>query len=50
MLVLNIWVEVEDGVEYKVPHDYEETLPVDLPLQEEGVQIGEVNRIPISQP
>ena len=22
MLILSIWVEVEDGVEDKVPHDY----------------------------
>ena len=22
MLVLSIWVEVEDGIEDKVPHDY----------------------------
>ena len=40
MLILSIWVEVEDGIEDKVPHSYWETLPVVLPLQEEGVQIG----------
>ena len=50
MLVLSMWVEVEDGIEDRVPHDYWETLPVDLPLQEEGVQSREVNRVPISQP
>ena len=32
MLILNVWVEVEDGVEDKVPHDYQETLLVDLSL------------------
>ena len=32
-LILSIWVEVEDSVEDKEPHDYWETLPVDLPLQ-----------------
>ena len=32
-LTLNVWVEVEDSVEHKVLHDYQETLPVDLPLQ-----------------
>ena len=31
-------------------HNYQETLPVDPPLQEEAVQIGEVNRVPINQP
>ena len=34
-------------VEDKVPHDYQETLLVDL-LQEEGVQTGEVSGVPIS--
>ena len=49
-LILSIWVEVEDGMEDKVPHDYEETLLVDPPLQEEGVQIGEVSGVPIRWP
>ena len=46
MLILSVWVEVEDSIEDKVPHDYWETLPVDLPLQEEGVQIGEQMEFP----
>ena len=46
MLILNVWIEVED----KVPHDYWETLPVDLPLQGEGVLMKEAIRVPISQP
>ena len=50
MLVLSVWVGVEDGVEDRVPHNYWETLLVDLPLQGEGVQIGEVSRVPISWP
>ena len=50
MLALSVWVEVEDSVENKVPNDYQETLLEDLPLQEEGVQIREVSRVPISQP
>ena len=32
MLVLNMWVEVEDGIEDKVPHNCCETHPVDLPI------------------
>ena len=48
MLILSIWVEVEDGIEDKTPHDYLETLPVDLSLQEEGFQIGEVSRVSIT--
>ena len=47
MFILNMWVEVEDGIE---DHDYWETLLVDLPLQGEGLLIGEVNGVPISQP
>ena len=39
MLILNMWVEVKEGIEDKMPHDYWETPPVDLPLQEEGVPI-----------
>ena len=31
-------------------HNYQETLPVDFPLQGEGVLIRQVNRVPISQP
>ena len=50
MLILNMWVEVEDSVEDRVAHDYQETLLVDLPLQGEGVLIKEVIRVPISQP
>ena len=34
-LILNVWIEVEDGVEDKVPHNYWETLLVDLPFQGE---------------
>ena len=48
MLILNMWVEVADDIEYKVHHNYLETLLEDLPLQEEGVQIGEVKSVPIS--
>ena len=48
MLILNVWVEVEDGVEDMVPHDYWETLPIDLPLQAEGVPIEEAHGVPIS--
>ena len=33
MLVLSMWVELEDGVEDKAPNNYQVTLPVDLPLQ-----------------
>ena len=40
MLVLNVWVEAEDGVEDKAPHDSWETLLVDLPLQGEGIPIS----------
>ena len=47
---LNVWLEVEDDIEDKVPHDYQETLLLDLPLQGEGVLIGEVNGDPISWP
>ena len=50
MLILNEWVEVENSKEDKVPHNYQETRPVDLPLQREGVPIGEANGVPISQP
>ena len=47
ILVLRMQVE---GEEDKVPHDYQETLLVDFPLQEEGVQIREEDGVPISQP
>ena len=50
MLVINVWVEVEDSIEDKVPHNYQETLLVGLPLQGEGVLIREVSGVPISQP
>ena len=50
MLIFNMWVEVEDGVKGKVPHDYQEMHPVDLPLQEEGVLIKEATGVPFSQP
>ena len=40
MLILTMWVEVEDGVEDKAPHNYQETPLVDLPLQGDGVLIG----------
>ena len=50
MLVLSIWVEVEDGIEDKVSHDYQETLSVDLPFQGEGGLIEEAIGDPISQP
>ena len=49
-LVLNVWVEVESGIEDKVPHNCQETLLVDLPLQGEGVSIKEVIGVPSSQP
>ena len=39
ILILSMWVEVEVGVEDKVPHDYQETLLVGLPLLEKGVPI-----------
>ena len=39
-LILNMWVEEEDGVEDKAPHDCKETPLVDLPLQGEEVPIG----------
>ena len=42
MLVLNVWAEVEDSVEDKASHNYQETFWVDLPLQGEGVQIRDV--------
>ena len=48
MLVLSIWVEAEDCIEDKAPHDYQETLPVDVPLSGEWVLIDEVIRLPIS--
>ena len=48
-LILNKW-EREDGIEDKVTHNYQETLPVDLPLQRDGVPIEEVIGVPISQP
>ena len=38
ILILILWVEVENGIVEKVPHNYGETLLVDLPLQREGVQ------------
>ena len=47
-LILIMWVEVEDGIEDKVPNNYRETLLVDLPLQGEGFPIREVNGVPIS--
>ena len=40
MVILNVWVEVEDGVEDKAPCNYQETPLMDLPLQGEGVTIG----------
>ena len=49
MLLPNMWVVVEDYIEDKVPHNYQETFLVDLPPQEKWVQTGEANRIPISQ-
>ena len=49
MLILSIWVEV-DGIEDKVPYNYQKIPPVDLPLEGEGVQIMEVSRVPINQP
>ena len=33
-----------------MPHNYQQTLLVDLPLQGEGVQTREANRVPISWP
>ena len=48
VLILNESVEVENSKEDKVPHNYQETLPVDIPLQREGVSIGEANGVPIS--
>ena len=48
MLILSIWIEVEDGVEDKAPHDYQETPLVDLPLQGERVPIEEAIGVPIS--
>ena len=50
MFILNVWVEEEEGIEDKAPHDYQETFLVDLPLQGEGVPIREANRVPIRQP
>ena len=50
MLIHNVWVELEDGIEDKKPHSCRGTLPVDLPLQGKGVQNGEANGVPISQP
>ena len=50
MLIFSVWLEVEDGIEDKVPHGNQETLPVGLSLQEEGVQIREVYGVLISQP
>ena len=40
MLVLSISVEVEDGLEDKVAHDYWETLPLDLPLRRREFRLG----------
>ena len=48
-VVLNMWVEVEDGVEDRVAHDYQETLLVDV-LHQGGVPVEEAIRVPISQP
>ena len=50
MLILSFWVEVEDGVEDNVPHNYCKTLLADLPLQEEEVQIKEASTVSINQP
>ena len=50
ILILNVWVEVENGIEDKALHDYQETLLVDLPFQREGVPIKEAIRAHISQP
>ena len=49
MLVLNIWVEVEDVVEDKVPHNYQETSSGSL-SSGGGVQIGEASGVPINWP
>ena len=49
-LTINRWVKVGGSVEDRAPHDYQKTILVDLPLQEEGVQIKEVIGVPISQP
>ena len=46
MLILSMWVEVEDGVEDKAHHDYLEILQVDLTLLGEEVLIEEVIRVP----
>ena len=50
MLIFNMWVEVEDSVEDKAPYNYQETLPVSIPLQGKGVLIEEVIGVLISQP
>ena len=50
ILVLNMQIEAEASVEDKVPHNYQKTLLVDLPLQEGRVPIEEVTGVPISQP
>ena len=49
-LVLSIWLGVENSVEGKAPHDYWETLLADPPLQEEGVLIGKMSKVPTNQP
>ena len=42
-LILSMWVGVEDSVEDKAPHIYQRHFQW-IPLQEEGVQIGEVKQ------
>ena len=48
MLILSMWVEVEDVIEDKAPQDCWYMLLVDLLLQGEGVPIEEVIRVTIS--
>ena len=46
-LILNVWVEVKDGIEDKAHHNYQGTFLVDIPLQG-GVPMRKENRVPIS--
>ena len=46
MLILNVQVEVEDDIENKVPHDYQGTLLMDLPLQGREFQTGKQTEFP----
>ena len=46
MLVLSVWVEVEDGMEDKEPHNYQETLLAYLPLQEGEFRLGKWAEFP----